>query len=405
MVTMTIPPISEIAGFDGETPVVQVKYVDTNDGGLWATWRWQHALDKPRIWGIQPQLIAGALAAFAQASPNPREGETVDAALQRAWHVWGDVEQEKRLSAALASSLIPGGLAAELNHFLIRGLRPHVRIQPSPAIGSVPWEALRIDEGERMVHCADVSTLLPASLRNAPRPPRGADDAEAVRVVNPVIPGRIPNLGSVLRENEPLLEEAFGYAGRPHMSRERLRDELAGASRLFYVGHVTTGAYGLDTRLHLTDGPEARGRADVVAGLHRPLTAADIMDDGWRIPERVALLACASGGETGFADPVGLVAALTLRGARLVTSARWTLPTDVGLEWLQAQGLSGSATRSSAPFSAFAEMVAMVDVAHDSADPVAALNAWQRSRADAWEHSGDPAYSPLTWAALTTTGA
>ncbi|MFP3786282.1 hypothetical protein, partial [Burkholderia sp. SIMBA_024] len=127
-----------------------------------------------------------------------------------AWQVWGDVEQEKRLSAALASSLIPGGLAAELNHFLMRGLRPHVRIQPSPAIGSVPWEALRIDEGERMVHCSDVSTLLPASLRNSPRRAAAAAGERAVRVVNPVIPGRIPSLGSVLREREPLLEEAFG---------------------------------------------------------------------------------------------------------------------------------------------------------------------------------------------------
>jgi len=402
MVTMTMPPVSEIAGFDGETPVVQVKYVDTNDGGLWVTWRWQHALDKPRIWGIQPQLIAGALAAFAQASPNPREGETVDSALRRAWQVWGDVEQEKRLSAALASSLIPGGLAAELNHFLMRGLRPHVRIQPSPAIGSVPWEALRIDEGERMVHCSDVSTLLPASLRNSPLRAVAAAGERAVRVVNPVIPGRIPSLGSVLREREPLLEDAFGYAERPHVSRERLRDELAGAARLLYVGHVTTGTYGLDTRLHLTDGPGSGGRADAVAGLHRPLAAADILEDEWRIPQRAALLACASGGETGFADPVGLVAALTLRGARLVTSARWTLPTDVGLEWLQAGRLSASATASSAPFSAFAEMVVAVDTAHESADPVAALNAWQRTRADAWERSGDPAFSPLTWGALTT---
>ncbi|GGF38262.1 CHAT domain-containing protein [Microbacterium sorbitolivorans] len=402
MVNMMMPQLSEIADFDGETPVVQLKYVDTNGGGLWVTWRWEHALDKPRVWGIQPQLIAGALAAFEQASPNPRGGETVDAALRRAWGVWGDLKQEKRLSTALASSLLPGGLGNELNHFLLRGQRPHVRIQPSPALGSVPWEALRVDEGERMVHCSDVSILLPASLRNAPHRAAATSGSRTVRVVNPVIPGRVPNLGSVLREGEPLLEEALGYSERPHVSREKLRADLADAARLFYVGHVTTGAYGLDTRLHLTDGPEARGAAEVIAGLHKPLTAADLIDGGWGIPERVALLACASGGETGFADPVGLVAALTLRGAELVTSARWTLPTDVGLEWLQAQGLSGSATRSSAPFSAFAEMIVAVDEAHASADPVAALNEWQRSRADAWEHSGDPAYSPLTWGALTT---
>ena len=384
------------------TPTVQVKYVDSNEGGVWVTWRWEHKLTTPRAWMIPAQYVQGALAAFAQVSPNPMPGETADQALRRAWQVWGDVEQEKRLAAALASSLIPGALAQELNQVLTSGQRPHVRIQPSRALGSIPWEALRIDEGERLVHCSEVSTLLPASIRNSPQRVRPAIGENAVRVVNPVIPGRIPNLGSVLREQEPLLERAFGHAERPHVSRAMLEEDLADAARLLYVGHVTTGAYGLDTRIHLTDGPEAAGRADVVAGLHRPLTAADIVEAGWEVPRRVALIACASGGETGFADPVGLVAALTLRGARIVTSARWTLPTDVGLEWLQAQRLSGSATESSAPFTAFAEMVVAVDAAHEQADPVAELNAWQRARADLWERTGDPAYSPLTWGALTT---
>jgi len=413
MVTMAMPRVEEIADLGDARPTVQLKYVDTNDGGVWATWRWEHALDNPRIWGIQPAQLAGALAAFAPATPMPQPGESVDDALRRAWAVWGDFEREKQLSWALANSLIPGQLGAELNHFLERGLRPHVRIQPSRALGFVPWEALRVDEGERMVHNGDVSALLPASVRNsrhrliAPERP----GAPVVAAVNPVVPGRIPGLGSVLRDDEPIVDAALASLGdrlrgsvRVHLSRAQLREALDGAGRLVYVGHVTGGAFGLDTRLHLTDGPEAQGRASVIAGQHRPLTAFDIaFDDGWVMPSRVALIACGSGRDQTFADPTGLVAAVAMRGARYVTSARWTLPTDVGLEWLHAAGLSGSATESPAPFSAFAGMVAAVNAAQEQADPVAALGAWQREQAEMWERTGDAAYTPLIWGAVTTT--
>lgn len=395
-----------------ERPVVQVKYVDTNEGGLWVTWRWEHALAEPRIWGIPPHALAGALAAFDQAVPNPRPGESVDDALRRAWDVWGDRDRERRVAGALAAALIPQGLGAELNRLLAQGARPHVRIQPSRALAAVPWEALLIDEGTRMVHDVDVSTLLPASVRNSPRRVAAPErpGGSVVAAVNPVVPGGLPGLGSVLREREPVVEAALCAHGdrvvgglRPHLSREALREGLAAAGRLLYVGHVTTGAYGLDTSLHLTDGPESSGRAELLAGVHRPLTAADIaLGDRWRMPARVALIACASGGEQAFADPTGLVSAVTARGASVVTSARWTLPTDVGLEWLQASRLGAHAMSSSAPFHAFAGIVAAVDAAHEAQDPVAALSAWQRSEADAWERTGDPAHTPLLWGAITT---
>ncbi|MGO1256177.1 CHAT domain-containing protein [Microbacterium gubbeenense] len=413
MVTMDMPRLDEVSDIGEARPTVQVKYVDTNDGGVWVTWRWEHALDKPRIWGIQPAQLAGAMAAFAPAIPTPQQGESADDALRRAWLVWGDLEREKQLSWALSGSLIPGMLGVELNHFLEAGMWPHVRIQPSRALGAVPWQALRVDEGERMVHNGDVSALLPASVRNSRRRAASPDrpNGSVVAAVNPVVPGRIPGLGSVLREHEPIVEESLATLGdrlrgsvRPHLSRAQLRDALGEAGRLLYVGHVTGGGYGLDTRLHLTDGPEGAGRAEVIAGQHRPLTAADIaFDDGWIVPARVALIACGSGRDATFADPTGLVSAVAMRGARWVTSARWSLPTDVGLEWLQASGLSASATESSAPFSTFASMVAAVNDAQEQADPVAALGAWQRGQADLWERTGDAAYSPLIWGALTTT--
>lgn len=420
--TLTYPDTAEVMA-DVARPTVQLKYVDTADGGLWVTWRWEHALDKPRIWGIQPQQIAGAMAAFDQAVPQPRAGEQIDQALRRSWALWGDAEREKQVMWALSASLTPHAFAVEVNGFLTAGKRPHVRIQPSRRLAAVPWQALRVDEGERMVHNVDVSTLLPASVRNSRKRPESRWDGAApvVATIDPEVPGRIPGLGPVLRAEEPIVAEALGGLGaravgapREAVSREQLRARLRDAGRWLYVGHVTAGAYGLDSRLHLTDGPAAAGRADVISGVHRPLTAGDIAlggtgspgDEGdsgeWLMPNRVALVACASGGDASYADPTGLVAAITSRGADVVTSARWTLPTDVGLEWLAAGGLGPTSTESSAPFHAFARAVAAVDAAHESADPAAALSAWQREEADAWERTGDPEHTPLIWASLTT---
>ncbi|MEL7975154.1 CHAT domain-containing protein [Isoptericola sp. F-RaC21] len=416
MVSLTVPGVQDVAEHAGTRPTVQVKYVDTNSGGLWVTWRWEHALDRPRLWGIQPAQVAGALAAFRPAVPDPAAGESLRDAMLRSWRVLGDLDREKEVAWALAGALLPQPLGAELNHFLERSLRPHLRIQASAALATVPWEALRVDEGERVVHLADVSMLLPASVRNAPTravtPPRPA--GPVVATVNPVVPGAIDGFGPVTRRSEPLVERMLAGLGdrlrvttpeapvRSLVNRDQLRTLLADAGRFLYVGHVTQGAHALGTSLHLTDGPEAHGRATLVGGTHRPLLASDVALDGWVVPSRVALVACASGGDAGYADPTGLVAAFASRGAEHVTAARWTLPTDVGIEMLAASSLGPASTESSAPYENLARAIVAVDAAHEADDPVAALGAWQREQADAWERTGDPAYSPVVWAALTT---
>ncbi len=48
------------------------------------------------------------------------------------------------------------------------------------------------------------------------------------------------------------------------------------------------------------------------------------------MPPRVALLACASGGDYRFDEATGLVAAVVLGGAQLVTATLWSLPTTAG---------------------------------------------------------------------------
>src|SRR5690606_1293165 len=137
--------------------------------------------------------------------------------------------------------------------------------------------------------------LLPASIRRSPA--RVASPARpggpVVATVDPVVPGGVAGREPVLRRAEPLVEAVLARHGdrlrgapaeapvHPRTSRAQLREHLTGAARFLYVGHVTAGAYALGTGLHLTDGPEAAGRAPLVDGVHRPLLASDIALDGW----------------------------------------------------------------------------------------------------------------------------
>jgi len=258
----------------------------------------------------------------------------------------------------------------------------------------VPWEALRLSEGERLVHVADVSLLAPATVRNAPgRVVSPCDPASpVVGVLDPRVPGFADDsvLGSVLGSPSPsLVAMAAGLVPggirRSDVTRDVLKPLLASAGRFLYVGHVTGARHGLDARLHLSCGAGTSGRAELV-GPHRPLTAADIaLPRPWRVPNRVALVACESGGDVRFAEPSGLVAAMVHGGAEFVTATRWSLPTDAVL-----------------PDGAFAAAVVAVNGAHEGVDPVAGVGAWQRECASRWEAAGGLADSPVLWGAFST---
>jgi hypothetical protein len=394
-------------------PTVQLKLVDAD--GLYYSWRWEHDLGVIQNIMVEGGRVQPALEALSEALPTPLPGETVDQALARSLTgPFADPEREAGLSTALARSLIPYQLAMELNALLEQGLRPHVRIQPSPSTSQVPWESLRVDEGERFVTNADLSILPPATVRNAPERRRSEWNpaGPVIAVLDPKVPGAGRDLGAVLDEVTPdselsqlieSLKDRLAFEGpafrRSDLDRDAIEPLLAGAARFLYVGHVTIAKHGLDARLHLSCGPSTTGRAAVVNG-HRPLTAADILlghrpgaANGWSMPSRVALIACESGGEVRFAEPVGLVAAALHAGARYVTATRWTLPTDEGL-----RRFSPTPTPPLLP-----EAIAAVNTAHDSPDPVAALNAWQRTKAAAWESKARPEDNPIIWAALATT--
>ncbi len=385
---------------------VQLKFVDA--GELYVSWRWENALDQPRVIAVPREVVADALADLARAVPSPLPGESArDALVRSLTHgPLPDRDREIDLATRLARALIPYRLAMELNALLEQGIRPHLRIRPSPSTALVPWEALRVDEGERVVHNSDVSVLPPATVANGIGRRVSPFHGPVVGVLDPKVPGfgDASGLGSVLGDAGPELaalaaSQTPGGVRRDDIDRDFLESALRDAGRLLYVGHVTTGGHGLDARLHLSCRADTTGRAAPL-GAHRPLTAADIAlghrpgsPRPWRIPNRVALVACESGGEERFAEPSGLVTAMVHGGAEYVVATRWTLPTDAGLAAL---------VPNFPPVPVLGPAVVAVDAAQSAPDPVAALCAWQRDQADRWERTGDPACSPVVWAAFAT---
>lgn len=405
---------------DDVQPVARLRYVDGED--LFVSWIWDHQLDSPRMTAIERHLVAPALEELARALPTPLPGETGEQALKRALTdgVLLDLEREQRLAELLTSALIPGWLGVELNALEIAGRRPHLRIQLSPSTAQLPWELMSTSDGERGIDMVDASVLLPASLRNDPArvvSPWSAGSA-VVAVLDPVVPGfsAASELGSVLGPidaDSQLAEMVRDLGGRVlpsvgapesafrrrDVGRVELGEAGRDAGRLMYVGHVTSSTHALDARMHLSDRADAPGSTPPT-GPHRPYSAADIALgapglEPLRAPNRVALIACDSGSDMRFAEPTGLVAAFTSRGAEYVTATRWTLPTEAGLRrFVPALGdrVEGM----------LAEAVIAVNSAHEAPDPVAAMGRWQREKRRLWTQTGDPRHSPIIWGTLAT---
>lgn len=423
-------PLAQKVQIDGSTvlidlpddvqPVARLRYVDGED--LFVNWIWDHQLDSPRVTVIERHLVAPALDELARALPTPLPGESGERALERALTdgVLLDLEREQRLAELLTSALIPAWLGVELNALEIAGRRPHLRIQLSPSTAQLPWELMSTSDGERGIDMVDASVLLPASLRNDPTrvvSPWSAG-SPIVAVLDPVVPGfaaaselgsvlgpigadsslaeMVRDLGSRVRPAANTPESAFR---RRDVGRRELVEAVREAGRLMYVGHVTSSTHALDARMHLSDRADAPGLT-APTGPHRPYSAADIALgaaglEALRAPNRVALIACDSGSDMRFAEPTGLVAAFTTRGAEYVTATRWTLPTDAGLRRFV------SALRDRAE-GMLAEAIVAVNSAHEDPDPVAAMGRWQREKRRLWTETGDPRHSPIIWGTLAT---
>jgi CHAT domain len=292
----------------------------------------------------------------------------------------------------------------------------------------IPWQLANVKEhtdAYRLMELADILMAVPQNIAHAPRSPAvwaARQDGPPVLILDPRVPGQRPDspLGSVLgrpsdqtplarhfsetvhrRPILPKVDDAVELFRRQDADRRWLAGLLAQRpSRLVYVGHASSAdsevGHAARAALHLACTAAAPGDAAAI-GDHRPLTASDLMSLRLPMPPRVALLACASGGDYQFDEATGLVAAMILGGAQLVTATLWSLPTTAAYR----QFASAGAELTDAGPDPMAEVVIAVDGAHEEADAGCAVNRWQRAQMRGWR-DGTVTASPLYWAALVT---
>lgn len=358
-------------------------------------------------WVVKGVDVDAVLDELGLALPEPTAGESVADALARALTEGSfataatELTLARRLGAAVLSAAAWG---------LLRdcGSTPGAAlfVSPSARLGRVPWVLLAPpDDHERLVELVDVLMAAPPNIVNAVRPRTAwaeRRDRLPLLVLDPRVPGQRPDsaLGSVLGRPSAHTRLAGHFA--EDVAGQRVLPKVAASTELFrrtdadrdwfaamlaeeprrllYVGHASVAEH-------------RSGRADQAA-LHlaeeEPLTAAAIMGRRMPMPPRVALVACASGGDYRFDEATGLVAAMILCGAQLVTATLWSLPTTAGYR----HSIGGSADP-------MADLVIAVDDAHDEDHGGSAINRWQRECLHQWR-SGDVTASPLYWAALVT---
>jgi hypothetical protein len=363
-------------------------------------------------WVVEEPTLVAALEKLAQGLPDPHGHETQRDAVERAIATgpFASLAAEMEIAHDLGSELLAAP-AWQLLADCVASPRAALFVSPSARLARVPWAALAMpgDDGLRLVELVDVLMAAPPNIVNASRTSVDWDSRKngpPLLVLDPRVPGQRPDspLGSVLgrpspetplarhfgdliqrRRVLPTVATAVELFRRTDAGRTWLAGLLAQwPSRLLYVGHATAadGDLGHADRaaLHLAD--------------DRPLTASDLMSAKLPFPPRIALLACASGGDYQFDEATGLVAAMILCGAQLVTATLWSLPTAAGYRHFAPSSIE----RSADPM---AETIVAVDRAHEDADAGRAVNRWQREKMRRWR-DGDVTASPLYWAALVT---
>ncbi|GAB5899317.1 CHAT domain-containing protein [Mycolicibacterium mageritense] len=365
------------------------------------------APERSVTWVIEEPNLQAVEAALNSALPDPVGSETPAEAIERAvtTGAFADPKAEFELAQLLGVQLI-GADGWKLLADCVESPRPVLFVSPSPSLGRVPWGQLAMPgpHGFRLMELVDVLMAVPPNIVHAPRQVSDWQDRRdhpPVLLLDPRIPGQRPDspLGSVLGRPSPdtVLSRHFGNLidegvlpavtdavelfRRTDTDRRWLAEVCAQEpSRLLYVGHASAA-----------DGDA--GHADRAA-LHlaedRPLTAGEVISAGVPIPPRVALLACASGGDYRFDEAAGLVAAMILGGAQLVTATLWSLPTTAGFRMF-----------GTAEADLMADTIVGVDLAHRGDDAGRAVNRWQRAQMRRWR-DGDRAASPLHWAAVAS---
>jgi len=423
-------------------------YYSEDAGDVYGFWQWVDGRrSEPRAFRVDRAALDHVLTELRAALPTELPGESVADGIERMrTGAFSSPAKERALSSRLSDLLMPPDLVRELlAEATATGSPVLVRMLPAPSHAHVPWELLllRADgpdgatgtAARRLAEVADVVADPPAGVHagRARLPEPWSDQVAArpsIHVLDPAPARR--RLGLVL---SPAQRDAFAARhpdARAVTARTVTRADLSAhlrddpsPSRLFYVGHVVgLPSHPGTTSLLLSDDDRAYGVLPAVGG-NRLFSALDALEgtlfaaqrvtdeDGvvwptgrrevlggaqiWPMPPRVALIACASGGDLGHLEPFGLAIAFINAGAEIVTASRWALPTD------RAFREKDSFRPDIDPQPLF-DMAVAVDDAHATADPVATLAAWQRARIAAWDADDDApiALSPVTWGALTT---
>jgi len=407
-------------------------------------------------WVVEEPILLAALQELVGALPEPRGSESRRDAIERALTTGPFAAPDTELTIAyILGVLLIGAPGWQLLTECMATPRAVLFVSPSSRLARVPWGLLAVPksgpskeelvrarqdaitasgrvaaqipwqladigahtDGHRLMELVDVLMAVPPNIVHSPRAPAGWNarrDGPAVLVLDPRVPGQRPDstLGSVLgrpspetqlaqhfgalMERRPVLPDVDNVVElfrRQDADRVWLAKQLAQApSRLMYVGHASSAHDQADrAALHLACTAEIPGDAEAIGG-HRPLTASDLMSLQLPIPPRVALLACGSGGDYQFDEATGLVAAMVLGGAQLVSATLWSLPTSAAYRRFAAAG---------EPADPMADVVVAVDDAHEGADAGCAVNRWQRAQMRRWR-DGLVTASPLYWGALVT---
>lgn len=406
-------------------------------------------------WVIEEPLLLAALEELLNALPEPHGSESRRDAIERALITGPFAAPESELTLAyMLGVLLIGSPGWQLLAECVATPRAVLFVSPSARLARVPWGLLAVPksgpskeelvrarqeaitasgraaaripwqladiaqhtDGHRLMELVDVLLAVPPNIVHSPRAPAGwgaRKSSPPLLILDPRVPGQRPDsaLGSVLGRPSPETPLARHFTGvlehrpvlpavdaavelfrRQDADRTWLAKLLAQApSRLLYVGHASSAEGQADrAALHLADTAEIPGDADAI-GDHRPLTASDLMGLQLPMPPRVAMLACGSGGDYQFDEATGLVAAMILGGAQLVTATLWSLPTTAAYRQFTA-----------AAADPMADAVIAVDRAHDAEDDAGcAVNRWQRQQMRRWR-DGETAASPLYWGAVVS---
>lgn len=424
---------------------VTLRAADATDTFLY--WRWSDDPAQVSSAKIEASQLAGLQRAFLAALPVRINGETQEDALIRALlqGPFANPTLESQLMEALSTGILPKALREQL--LARRGAPITVHVTPSPRLAQIPWELLSVDPHLRLLDIAYVVYDPPATVSSVLQaaPARRPATSGPLFVIDPRLPAHADGGGpgqtlqadgaAAFRhylarygDHRPPLPISATDAVGTDIDRLRLgailRDHRP--SRMLYFGHVSSRPDQPGTAsLHLSDTARIWGLMEPIHGsgiddpnAHRPFASIDLLSGTrecrtdeqlqafgfterqaghtiWPMPPRVAMIACEGGADYRANETFGLVMAMIGAGAELVTTTRWTMPTDYTIQYLHSRQAGGALPTS--------DLARAVDAAHQSDHPIQRFVNWQRQQLDTWRGTGNITASPLIWAAVSHT--